>query len=80
MTSLKSRQIAVKDEVVSCRSGSGLPVDWASVTFEAVLEELSFWPLLPLLTVGEVIVVSETIQKFCILIFIVLIKILRKAR
>lgn len=49
--------MAVKEEVDSVLSASGLWDDWAKVRFDAVLEELSFWPLLPLLTVGEVILI-----------------------
>lgn len=46
--------MAVKEDVDSDISGSGLPVDGVNVTFEAVFEEFSFWPLLPLFTVGDV--------------------------
>lgn len=58
--------MAVKVDVVAVLSGSALPVDWVNVTFEPDFDELSLWPLFPLLTDGRVIlcsVIPERIKK-----------------
>lgn len=55
--------MAVMEDVDTVLSVSALPVDCANVTFEPDFDELSFCPLLPLLTEGEVILYDELVSE-----------------